>query len=102
MPPFLPGSTSGSFGIMSLMDTLSNRQPAGDNPQPRLSAVEDISPLQQLLRGALDTATIPTGSPPSEHPRYDGETDALDYDNLLACIRCGACLPVCPTYNTDL
>ncbi|MBI2939637.1 MAG: (Fe-S)-binding protein [Chloroflexi bacterium] len=27
--------------------------------------------------------------------------DAPDYSNLLACIRCGLCLSVCPTYHTD-
>ena len=25
----------------------------------------------------------------------EGAADSPDYDNLLACIRCGACLPVC-------
>jgi glycolate oxidase iron-sulfur subunit len=63
---------------------------------------EELSPLELLLRGALNDATIPLGAAPTAYPFYDGEPDALDYDNLLACIRCGACLPVCPTYNTDL
>ena len=33
-------------------------------------------------------------------PRF-GDVDAPDYGNVLACIRCGLCLSVCPTYNTD-
>jgi glycolate oxidase iron-sulfur subunit len=28
------------------------------------------------------------------------DVDAPDYNNVLACIRCGLCLSVCPTYNT--
>lgn len=63
---------------------------------------QELSPLELLLRNALENATIPLGTPPVLHPRYEDAPDTLDYNNLLACIRCGACLPVCPTYNTDL
>src|SRR5262245_722576 len=63
---------------------------------------QDMSPLEMLMRGTLRDATIPLGTPPVAHPRYEAAADTPDYDNLLACIRCGACLPVCPTYNTDL
>jgi glycolate oxidase iron-sulfur subunit len=63
---------------------------------------EELTPLELLLQGALRDASIPLGEPPAYHTRYEGAEDAPDYDNLLACIRCGACLPVCPTYNTDL
>ena len=60
------------------------------------------SPLELLLSDALRNAEIPLGSPPVGHPRGEGAQDAPDYDNLLACIKCAACLPVCPTYQTDL
>lgn len=62
----------------------------------------ELTPLELLLQGALDTATIPLGPSPADHPYWEGDVDAPDYDNLLACIRCGACLPVCPTYATDI
>src|ERR1700730_18517512 len=62
----------------------------------------EVSPLELLLRGALRAAIIPLGTTPPEHPSYEGREDAPGYDNLLPCIRCGACLPACPTYATDL
>src|SRR5438270_9295070 len=39
-------------------------------------------------------------------PIYRGEpkltgSDAPEYDNLLACVKCAACTSVCPTYATD-
>jgi len=52
--------------------------------------------------------TQPAASPPGiplpvafpTEPQLRGP-DAPDYANLLACIRCGLCLSVCPTYATD-
>src|SRR5947209_17944676 len=45
---------------------------------------EELSPLEMLLRGVLDDATIPLGTPPTSNPRYEGAADSPDYDNLLA------------------
>jgi len=46
------------------------------------------------------TPAVPLGPGPVATPRF-GDVDAPDYGNVLACIRCGLCLSVCPTYNTD-
>ena len=42
-----------------------------------------------------DPPVAPAGRPTLVGP------DAPDYGNILACIRCGLCLSVCPTYATD-
>lgn len=44
--------------------------------------------------------SVPLGPGPVAKPLFT-DVDAPDYDNVLACIRCGLCLSVCPTYNTD-
>ena len=43
---------------------------------------------------------IPTPPIYAGQPQLQG-SDAPDYDNLLACVKCGLCHSVCPTYATD-
>jgi len=45
-------------------------------------------------------ASIPLGPGATTSPRF-ASGNAPDYGNVLACIRCGLCLSVCPTYATD-
>lgn len=43
---------------------------------------------------------IPTPPVYRGDPQFQGP-DAPEYDNLLACVKCGLCHSVCPTYATD-
>ncbi len=47
-----------------------------------------------------ETTKIPTPPVYEGEPRLQG-SNAPNYDNLLACVKCGLCHSVCPTYMTD-
>lgn len=56
--------------------------------------------MDDARSGDVAAPSVPLGPGPVARPLFT-DVDAPDYDNVLACIRCGLCLSVCPTYNTD-
>lgn len=56
--------------------------------------------MTQLSPTTGNAAGAPGAAASAIRPKLTGR-DAPDYGNILACIRCGLCLSVCPTYATD-
>ena len=54
----------------------------------------------QIPPTSTEQSSIPLGIRPATLPLMN-TPDSPDYQNALACIRCGLCLSVCPTYATD-